>query len=499
MEKNRSSGLYAPIDDQPLVCYNSGALPISDVSTGCEAAEFLKESCVRPTNDIDLAEAWIKWQEGRFLYCNTTGKWMMWDGAIWKPCTRNEQVNSVIEFARWMSSAAARNEIPSNSGTILKSILWLGVLYHRDVLLKTASSFPGLSCVSTDFDADDYLLNLTNCALDLKHMQAVPRTRQMMLTRRMDVAFDGRATCPNWERMIYRMFFGEAEIISYLQKWMGYMLTADTSEQSLAFFYGVSGSGKSRLIQALLNMFGTYASKIPSHILLNKKNDDQAQRELSRMRGLRLVISNEIAENGEFDDTLIKDMTGSDTLTARELYRETYTYVPKFKLVIYGNAKPKVSGSTGLWRRLKVFPCNNTYEGKADNLPSSEVDAIIASEFSGILNWALVGLHAWKTQGGLGLPPQQVREVTTAYKEESDMIQQFLRECVIIGLTDKTRTSLNTIYKGYLAWCNEIGARRPYSRPRFQQKLETHQLFPRSRESESDIMYEGIALRSIYD
>lgn len=493
MEKN-AYGLYAPIDDQPLQSYVSCSLPVVDIEAGCDAAEFIREISVRPMSDIDLAEAWVRWQGGRFLYNNTSSRWMQWGGATWAECARGEVANSVIEFSRWMQGAASRREIPGSSSAVLKGINWLGSRDHRETLTKTAASFTSVSCITSDFDNQGNLLNLENCALDLDSMKALPRTRGMMFSRKMNTSFDGRAECPNWERMISHLFTGDTGMIRYFQRWVGYMLTDKTSEQSLLFLQGLPETGKSRVIAALLGMFGSYAAKIPAFVLLNGKSNDRMQGEMARLNKLRLVISTELSENGEFDDTLLKDMTGSDSITARELYHETFCFKPIFKLLIYGNNKPKVVESQGLWRRLKIVPCNNPYQ-VGERIPDHIVDSTIASEFPGVLNWALAGLHRWKTEGGLGEAPKIIKEVTEAYKQESDLISQFIKERLILTMGGH-RTQLSSIYREYSHWCEEIGIKRPYSRPRFQQKLEAHRIVP-IEEGDYGAIYENVIIRQL--
>ena len=46
----------------------------------------------------------------------------------------------------------------------------------------------------------------------------------------------------------------------------------------------------------------------------------------------------------EFEDApMIKEFTGGDPITCRFLYKESFTYIPKFKLIMAVNDRPNLS------------------------------------------------------------------------------------------------------------------------------------------------------------
>jgi putative DNA primase/helicase len=51
--------------------------------------------------------------------------------------------------------------------------------------------------------------------------------------------------CPLWLRFLHEASGGDAELVSYLQRFSGYLLTGDTREHALLFIYGPGGNGKS--------------------------------------------------------------------------------------------------------------------------------------------------------------------------------------------------------------------------------------------------------------
>tara|TARA_R110002060_G_scaffold880_2_gene2094 strand:- start:726 stop:998 length:273 start_codon:yes stop_codon:yes gene_type:complete len=74
------------------------------------------------------------------------------------------------------------------------------------------------------------------------------------------------------------------------------------------------------------------------------------------LRGSRLAVANELEEGSKFSETLIKSLTGQDTIVCRNLYQAPFEYVHKFKLVVVGNHKPYINGTdNGIWRRIRFI------------------------------------------------------------------------------------------------------------------------------------------------
>jgi len=71
-----------------------------------------------------------------------------------------------------------------------------------------------------------------------------------------------------------------------------------------------------------------------------KKNGSAANNDVATLVGRRLVTVSEIAEGERLNEALIKDLTGNDTITARFLYSEFFTFPPMFMVWMYGNHKP---------------------------------------------------------------------------------------------------------------------------------------------------------------
>ena len=88
-----------------------------------------------------------------------------------------------------------------------------------------------------------------------------PHAREDYITRCLNVDYDPDAKCPTWERFIHEVFGGNAEIIAFLQRAVGYCLTGEIIEHVLIVLYGLGSNGKTTLIDALHYVLGPYAGK----------------------------------------------------------------------------------------------------------------------------------------------------------------------------------------------------------------------------------------------
>ena len=190
------------------------------------------------------------------------------------------------------------------------------------------------------------------------------------------------------------------------------------------------------------------------------------------MAGARYVLSSEIPENRKLNESLVKDLTGGDVITARKLFANPFTFIPSHKLWIFGNHKPQVAGTDeGIWRRIRVVPFTVTIpQEKRRNM--SEVLQSFQSEMAGILSWAVNGCMLWQLQG---LPtPEAVRTATAEYRNDQDLVQQFLEEKCEMHVdfsVDK-----DVLYKDWRDWCEASGEADALKRSK---KWLTHQMTDR--------------------
>ena len=271
-----------------------------------------------------------------------------------------------------------------------------------------------------------------------------------MITKIALVKYDPHAARPNWDQFLIDIFKGDETLINFVQKAVGYSLTGDISEQCLFFCYGTGKNGKTVFLETLKILFGDYAGKAPSEVLMMQRFQSIPS-DIAKLKGKRLVITSEIEESRRFAESRIKDITGGDTITARRMYGDWFEFKPTHKLWIYGNHKPVIRGNdTGIWRRIKLIPFSVKIS-EDQQQPMNVLLEYFRKELSGILNWAIQGFIEYQKQG---LPePDAVKAATGEYRNEMDVIGQFIEECCIVGPNEKV--SSKELFDKYIEWCEE--------------------------------------------
>lgn len=403
------------------------------------------------------------------LHYNYTQKsWMVWDGRIWRQdeTARVKQLcDAMLDEMEQQALALPATALAQEAHSFIRKSRSSRA---KDNLLTEAQHLPGISCTDADFDNAPWLLNLPNGTMRLNPQLLRPHNRRLRLTRLAGAGYDPEARAPVWQAFLHSVTGGDAELQTYLQTMVGYMLTGSTREQCLFFLYGDGSNGKTTFLDVLADLLGSYAMNAQSETLTARRSGDAPRTDIARLKGARLVTISECPADVWLDEALVKQLTGGDTVTARHLYGREFEYRPEFKLIMATNHAPRIRGTdAGIWRRIRLVPFTHT-------IPEAEQDLQLPdklhAELPGILNWALEGLRLWlKNSEGArrrGLPPcRAVDTATAAYRGEQDRLRDFLESCT--APAPGSTVPAGVLYQVYRTWCAENGERYPMTGNKF--------------------------------
>ena len=167
---------------------------------------------------------------------------------------------------------------------------------------------------------------------------------------------DGIGHCPRWRTFLDQVTGGDTELAAYLQRVAGYCLTGHTSEHALFFLYGTGANGKSVFVNTLAGIMGDYAVTAPMDTFTESRNERHPT-EIAMLRGARLVTASETQAGRNWNEALIKVLTGGDRVRARFMRQDFFEFTPQFKLMISGNHKPALRNvDEAIRRRLHLIP-----------------------------------------------------------------------------------------------------------------------------------------------
>jgi putative DNA primase/helicase len=325
-----------------------------------------------------------------------------------------------------------------------------GTAKSIQAMVQLASCDPSVIVLPEDMDRHPMRLNCENGTLDLTTGRLHDHNRNEMITHCLPVKFDNEATCAHWLAFLDRIFAGNDAVIDFVQRAIGYSLTADTREQCLFFLHGDGQNGKSTFINLLLELLDTYALRTPTETLMTRRNEG-VPNDIAALDGPRFVTASEVSEHQRLNEPRIKDLTGGDRISARFMRGEFFNFTPVFKLWLSGNHKPRITGTdSGIWRRIRLIPFEVT-------IPDADIDRDLPkklrAELPGILRWAVEGCLNVQNDG-LRVP-ESVTSATENYRKEMDTIGDFIAECCVTGPDFRIKASV--LYQAYSEWCKESG------------------------------------------
>lgn len=407
----------------------------------------------RHLTDVGNAERLVSIHGRDLHYCHPWNKWLIWDKTRFQIDNRGQitlrAIDTVATIHGEILHAVDRNEA-DEIARWAKSSESKGKL---DAMVSIARSQPGVPKMPDELDADPYSLNVLNGTLDLRDGTIRPHDRRDLFTKAAPVEFDPDATCPSWLAFLDRIMAGNARLIRFLQRAIGYSLTGLTTERCLFILWGSGANGKSTLLETIRTLTGDYAVTTPTDTLMVRRTETSASNDLATLKGARFVSASEAEEGRRLAESRIKNLTGGDEITARFLYGEFFQFKPEFKIWLATNHKPIIRGSDeGIWDRIKLIP----FEVR---IPPEERDATLRftldAERAGILTWAVRGCLEWQ-RDGLGAPVE-VEAARSEYRSEMDILGAFIGDCCEIG--EYYREPASSLYRDYAKWCEDNGER----------------------------------------
>jgi len=418
-------------------------------------------------DDTGNAERFVSHHGDDVRHDHSTGQWLLWTGTHWRRDDDGAIHRLTKTTARSIyeeAAAAARAGQDDGAAQLAKWARTSAAESRRNAMLNLARAELPVALTHDRLNTHDLLVNVQNGTLDLATGQLRPHDRCDLLTYVLPAPYEPAAGCPTWVNFLWRITNGDDDLASFLARAVGYTLSGLTTAQSLFFLHGRGANGKSTFIETVMALLGDLGHKARAQVLMLSERE-RVSNEVAALAGRRLVVTSELSDGGRLDEGLVKDLTGGDTMSARFLYGEPFTFRPTFKLWLYGNHKPTIAGTDdGIWRRVRLIPFTV-------QIPEKERDATLPAklraELPGILAWAVRGWQDFQLHG-LGTPAA-VAQATAEYRAESDTLGQFLAGCCYTAEGATARGG--ELYAAYATWAEQNGLRRPLSNVRFGRAL----------------------------
>ena len=381
-------------------------------------------------------------------YCYQWNRWIIWNDVRW-------HVDSTGEIYRRAKLTVRRiyNEAAAEDSDEVRKALWTHARKSESSsriadMIKLAQSEPGVPVTPDELDRNQYLFNVKNGTIDLRTGILREHRREDMITKLSNVVFKSDAKCPMWLKFMLQIMDRDKDLVRFIQRTIGYGMTGDVSEQVLFFLYGTGANGKSVLLELILALLGDYAKTSEPELLMAKRGEAHPTG-VADLHGIRFISSIEVGDGKRMNETLVKQLTGSDRVKARYMRQDFFEFIPTHKIFLAANHKPAIRGTDyAIWRRIRLIPFNVKF-----SRPNKHMAEDLKSEMAGILNWAIAGCLEW-LENGLR-EPLKVMKAVAEYRNEMDVIGTFISDhCVVVEFA---KGSSSALYGKYQEWCKETG------------------------------------------
>jgi len=467
--RKRSGSTYGAITIQKAIeSCNDVYIPRKNKSVEIEAKDFVltqqkniadfhpNKNDRYQQNDIGNGNLFADYFRDVARYVPERKQWCIYNGKAWRFGSSNN--GAIMEYCKSLADELMKFSLTIDNEEERRRYIdfvrkWQN-RRNREIIIKDASTVYQIGL--SEFDKNPSLLNCQNGTLNLKTYEFHPHNPDDYLSKLSGVHYNSDAESERWNSFIEEIMEKDMGKAYYLQKALGYALTGNTNFECFFVLFGPSTrNGKGTCMETFLRLMGDYGITMRADSLGVKLNGNSSSpsEDIARLAGTRFVNVSEPDKKLLLSSSLVKTLTGRDTINARYLNENSFDYVPQFKLFINTNYLPTVTDNTLFSSgRVKIIPFERKFEeveqdvGLKDKLSKPE-------NLSGILNWAIEGLKMIDKEGFE--MPESVIKATQYYQIESDKIAQFFEDEMEKDPFSETLTS--SAYCKYQKWCMDNG------------------------------------------
>lgn len=435
-------------------------------------------------NDTGNAHRFLNNFEGQVRYNVDNKHWMIYNGKYWQ----YDAYGTVKNYAEIVIEEMKQEAMSTNGDRqkkLLNNIKRAMSSNGKEAMLREAQHLGTLPVTNADFDTQPYLFNTQSGVVNLHDGTIKPHDKELMLSRYSDLVID-RAKPALWLKFLNEIFKNNLGLIEYVQRVLGYAMTAYTKEQAMFIFLGDGANGKSLLLETFTKIMGSYSTTSSVDILVERSQRSANLSEIARLARIRAVMTDETEMGDKLRESGIKSMTSDyGEITARYLYGNEFVFKPEFKIFMATNHRPIIRGTDhGIWRRIKIIPFDVV-------IPDEKQDRYLGdklkNEYGRILWWCIEGAMKWYKDGIA--TPTEVSSAVKDYRSEMDLVQKWINDnCEIDILYSESATAL------FLNICEYIDKNREYKMTNTMFGRNMGKKFEKRRIGNTT-MYMGIRLR----
>lgn len=304
-------------------------------------------------------------------------------------------------------------------------------------------------------DENRYLIGFNNGVFDLKNRIFRDGLPEDLVSFSVGYDFPTESN-PEIREDIDKFFkdiFKDEDEVIYTKNVLSYVLQGIRDREKFNIWIGRARNGKGTLIELLKTCLGNYVKEMDvSHLCSVKDSAEGASSSLAKAKGKRLLVFSEAEEGKKLNNATIKRWTGGDRLEARQLYGESFEFLPQFHIIIQTNNQPEVRGlDDGYYKRVEMTefpfsfvenPSHNFQKLRDSTLKSKFRDVNYGKEFMLML---IDNYYNNKVFDGFKTSQRSI-EATNEYTNDIDNVKQFIQDQLVMTNDPKDRIKSNELF-----------------------------------------------------
>jgi putative DNA primase/helicase len=431
--------------------------------------------------------------DGRYVWSKGLD-WLAWNGQRWQESHEVTVLETVRQWALGEHAAAAARMRSGGDAAAAEVDGWRTMLAANRMRTVVAAARGIVEKPAASFDNDPDLLNTPDGVVNMLTGDLLPHDPDLLCTKITSGCYRPGFTHPDWDRALAVL---PTEAMTWLQAVVGQAITGHPMPDGVVpILKGGGENGKSMMFtDGLVPALGGYAG--PASAKLFEKG--QHSTEQVNLRGMRLVVAEELTEGRSIDITALKRVVDVAVITARETHKNNITFPASHTLFATTNYTPIIAETDdGTWRRLVlvVFPYRYVKPGlpiqdpererRGDPTLKGRIRANRDRQHDAAVTWAVEGALRWyanieaiasavannkEAPTSVLLPPLDVAADTLGWRIEADRILGYWHACLIADPTAAILASELTEH--FNEWLRSSG-HAPWAKETFQPRFRDH-------------------------
>jgi P4 family phage/plasmid primase-like protien len=403
--------------------------------------------------------------------------WYMFDGQFWKEdpegCNIKHTIMNVL--TECLNKVIIFYKDKTDSENLVKSINKLIINLNEPKTLSEIEKMMRLEfydiwheenkdkySFKSLLNSKIYLVPFTNGVYDLKQKKFRVIEKDDYVQKHLDYDYDPLVSTDTVLEFISKILPNH-KVRDYFLASLAKCLNGEESNEYFHILCGSGSNGKSQIINLIIETLGKFTYK-PDISLITKDRSDSssATPQKAGLYNVRFAYFSEPNRNDSFNAALLKEITGNEDITARNLYENTMTFKIHSKFYLACNQIPKIDGDPGVWRRIRVIDFNSKFVDEPTKPNEYKKDYSIPQRLKddpafkkGFMNLLLKYYPV-----DIKCPPPEVTESTRQYIDRNEFVNNWL-DANIFEQKDNI-LKIPEIYEAFIADTEETSFRKSW-------------------------------------